>query len=63
MLLNPNLPLSKQEEDKKEEKESKSLLFSLPEISKIIYFNQKKMNDPKIIDSDILKMKDYQIIK
>ena len=52
MLLNPNLPLSKQEQDKKEEKDSKSLLISPPDVSKIVYFNQKKMNDPKFTDSD-----------
>ena len=34
---------SKQEQDKKEEKDSKSLLISPPDVSKIVYFNQKKM--------------------
>ncbi len=50
-LLSPNLPLSK-EEEKKSIENSKNNLIPPPEIDKLIYFNQKKMNDPKFTDSD-----------
>ena len=50
-LLSPNLPLSK-EEEKKSVENSKNNLIPPPEIDKLIYFNQKKMNDPKFTDSD-----------